>query len=109
MAWLENGLKTTLGGIAVGIGMAVVAPVIVPILASIAKPLTKAVIKEGLILYDKGRETVAEAKETIDDLVAEVHSELATDTAMAAEAGTGAVVAAAKGPAKPVKRAPKRK
>jgi hypothetical protein len=109
MALLENGLKTTLGGLAFGVGMAVVAPVIVPILASIAKPLTKAVIKEGLILYDKGRETVAEARETIDDLVAEVKSELATDAVTAAQAGAGTVVAAAKGPVRPVKRSRKRK
>lgn len=95
MALLENGLKTTLGGLAIGVGVAVVAPIIVPILASIVKPLTKAVLKEGMILYGKGRETVAEAKETIDDLVAEAKSEIEACSDLAAETGAGAVASAA--------------
>jgi hypothetical protein len=95
MALFENGLKTTLGGLAIGVGVAVVAPIIVPILASIAKPLTKAVIKESLILYGKGQETLAEAKETIDDLLAEAKSEIEACSDLAAETGAGVVASAA--------------
>jgi hypothetical protein len=96
MALLKDGLKTTLGGLAIGIGVAVVAPVIVPILASIAKPLTKAIIKEGLILFDKGKEAAAEVKETIDDLLAEAKSEVEAGSAdFAEETGAGTLVAAA--------------
>ncbi len=97
MAMLENGLKTTLGGLAIGVGVAVVAPIIVPILASIAKPLTKAVIKQGLILYGKGRETLAEAQETIDDLLAEAKSEIEACSELAAGAGAEVMAAAAHG------------
>jgi hypothetical protein len=63
-------------GLAIGIGAAVLAPVVIPILASVAKPLTKAVIKGGLALYESGRETVAEVGEVLEDLVAEAQAEL---------------------------------
>jgi hypothetical protein len=116
MALLENGLKTTLGGLAIGVGVAVVAPIIVPILASIVKPLTKAVIKEGLVLYGKGRETAAEARETIEDLLAEAKSEIEAGSELAADTGAGAVASAAyaaeAGPAtkkKPGKQPPRRR
>jgi CO dehydrogenase/acetyl-CoA synthase alpha subunit len=118
MGLLKDSLKTTVGGLAIGIGAAVLAPIVVPILASIAKPLTKAVIKEGLILYDKGKESVAEAKETIEDLMAEAKAEIVSDPDPAAETGSGAVaVAAAASAAKarpgikiaPIKQPPKKK
>jgi hypothetical protein len=63
-------------GLAIGIGAAVLAPVVVPVLASVAKPLTKAVIKGGIALYESGRETVAEVGEVLEDLVAEAQAEL---------------------------------
>jgi exonuclease VII small subunit len=85
MALWGNGVKTTLGGLAIGVGVAVAAPIVLPILASIVKPLTKAVIKEGLVLYRTGKETVAEAKEAVEDLVAEARAEIA---AAAGAAGT---------------------
>jgi exonuclease VII small subunit len=85
MALLDYDLKPTVGGIAIGLGVAVVAPIIVPILASIVKPLTKAVIKEGLILYKTGKETVTEAQEAVEDLVAEAKSEIVTATRVAAK------------------------
>jgi len=93
MGLLKDSLKTTVGGLAIGIGAAVLAPIVVPILASIAKPLTKAVIKEGLILYEKGKETVAEAKETMDDLLAEAKSEIEAGSDLVTE--PGAVASAA--------------
>lgn len=79
MALLENGFKTTLGGLAIGLGVAVAAPIILPILVSIIKPLTKAVIKEGLILYKTGQETVSEAREAVEDLMAEAKSEITAE------------------------------
>jgi hypothetical protein len=77
MAIWENGLKgNIMTGLGIGIGMAILGPVLVPVVASIAKPLAKAAIKGGVILYEKGREAVAEAGEVIEDLVAEAKSEL---------------------------------
>jgi F0F1-type ATP synthase membrane subunit b/b' len=77
MALLDNGLKPTLGGIAIGIGVAVAAPFIIPILASIVKPLTKSIIKGGLILYKTGKETAEEAQEAFDGLLEEAKTEAA--------------------------------
>ena len=94
MGLLGNGVKTTLGGLAFGVGVSIVAPVIIPILTSIAKPLTKAVIKESLILYGKGKETLAEAKETIDDLVAAAKSEVDACSDLSEQAGASAVASA---------------
>jgi hypothetical protein len=66
-------------GLAIGIGVAVLAPVVIPIVASAAKPLTKAAIKGGLALYESGRETLADVGEVLEDLVAEAQAELAEE------------------------------
>jgi hypothetical protein len=75
-------------GLAAGIGATLLAPVLLPMLARIAKPLTKSVIKTGMTVYDKGRESFAELSETMDDLVAEAKVELEADAAPAATAAT---------------------
>lgn len=78
MALFNNGLKgNILGGLAIGIGAAILAPVVVPVLASVVKPLAKAAIKGGIMLYEKGREVVAEATEMVEDIVAEAKAEVA--------------------------------
>jgi archaellin len=77
MALLNNGFKgNILAGIAFGIGAAIIAPVIIPILSAAVKPMAKVAIKEGMLLYEKGKEMVEEARETIEDLVAEARSEV---------------------------------
>ena len=38
--------------------------------------MAKVAIKEGIQLYEKGRELMAEARETMEDLVAEARSEI---------------------------------
>ncbi len=74
---LFNGWKgNILGGLAIGIGASVVGPVVKPILATVAKPLTKAAIKGGYLLYEKGKETLAEVQEVVEDLVAETKAEM---------------------------------
>jgi hypothetical protein len=78
MAIFENGLKgNILTGLAVGIGATVVAPVVIPILSGLVKPIAKAVIKGGFVLFEKGKETVAEAGEMLEDIVAEAKAEMA--------------------------------
>ncbi len=80
MSLFDNGWKGNIvTGLAIGIGSAVIAPIVIPILASIAKPVAKASIKGGLMLYEKGREAVAEAQEVVEDLIAEAKSELAEE------------------------------
>ena len=89
MAIFENGWKGNIfGGLAIGIGSAILAPIVIPILASVAKPLAKASIKGGLMLFEKGKEVVAETQEVVEDLVAEAKAELAeaSPTGVAPEA-----------------------
>jgi hypothetical protein len=74
----------------VGVGIALVAPMVVPGLAAGVRPLAKAVLKGGIMIYDKGAEMVAEAGEQLSDLVAEVRSELDATTAAADAAASAA-------------------
>ncbi len=81
MALLDNGLKgTALTGLAIGIGAAVLAPVVLPALAGVAKPLAKAAMKSGLILFNKGKELASEVGEVTEDLWAEAKAETEAET-----------------------------
>ncbi len=66
-------------GLAAGIGAVILAPIVIPFLAQVGKPLTKTMIKESLLAYEKGKEFFAEATEVFEDLVAEAKAELAQD------------------------------
>jgi hypothetical protein len=95
MAIVEDLLKDkTAVMIAAGIGVAVLAPVLLPIIAGAGRPLARAAIKTGIIMYEKGREAAAEVGEVFDDLVAEARAEIqqnhAARDAAAAAAGTAA-------------------
>ena len=68
----------------VGVGVALVAPIVVPALAGGMRPLAKAVVKGGMLVYDKGAEVIAEASEQLSDMLAEARSDL--DAAAAAGA-----------------------
>lgn len=84
MAILDNGLKVGTG-LAIGVGAILLAPVVIPAVAAIVKPLVKAGIKGGLVLYEKSIVAIAEAKEVIEDLAAEARAEVSREQAMAAE------------------------
>jgi hypothetical protein len=79
-SWVPNVL--------LGVGVALVAPVVVPALAAGMRPLAKAVIKGGIMVYDKGAEALAEAGEQLSDLMAEARSELDGTASAAASAAT---------------------
>ncbi len=68
-----------LPGVVAGIGALLLAPVVIPVVAGMGKPAAKAMIKEGLRLYEKSKESFAEMGEMLEDLVAEAKSELATE------------------------------
>jgi hypothetical protein len=88
MAIWNNGVK--LGtGLAIGVGALILAPTVVPAVAAILKPLAKAAIKSGFIIYEKGREVLAETMEVFEDLAAEAKAELSQEYA---EAGAGFTV-----------------
>ncbi len=65
-------------GIALGAGL-LVAPVVIPAIAGAARPLLKAVIKGGYMVFEKGRETVAEIYEMAEDIVEEAKAEVEAD------------------------------
>ena len=69
-----------------GIAAIVLLPVLVPVAASkLGKPLAKATIKGGIVLYEKGKGVIAEVGETLEDIVAEAKAELAETQVKKAE------------------------
>jgi hypothetical protein len=59
-------------GLAIGVGVAVLAPVVKPLL----RPASKALIKAGLEAYDQMKVTAAELGERTGDVVAEARAEM---------------------------------
>jgi hypothetical protein len=64
-----------------GIAAIILLPVMVPVVAGkIGKPLAKATIKGGIVLYEKGKGIIAEIGENVEDIIAEAKAELAEGT-----------------------------
>ncbi len=79
-------------GMALGAGAALVALGALPNVMKSTRPLARVALKSGLLFYERGREVVAEAQETFEDLVAEVKAELAEESKKAAAAAAEAEV-----------------
>ncbi len=76
MALFGDTIKgTVFSGLAIGIGAAVIVPAVLPVLVRVGKPLAKAAMKSGLILYNTGREMASELEEIAGDLWAEAKAE----------------------------------
>jgi hypothetical protein len=74
---VEEAFKGSAGkGLAIGIGVAILAPLVLPAVATAARPLARAAIKTGMIFYEKSRETMAEFGEVVEDLVAEARADM---------------------------------
>jgi len=65
-------------GITSGLVAAFLAPLLVPALKRSSRPITKGMIKGGMLLYEKGREMTAHAGELVEDVMAEIQAEQAT-------------------------------
>ncbi len=76
MTFFDSGLKIGTG-LAIGLGVLILAPVIAPAVAAVVRPVAKASIKSAILLFEKTTELIAEAKESVEDLAAEAHAELA--------------------------------
>ncbi|GEM_PF-1436026 len=63
-------------GLAIGIGASILAPVVVSVLSEVGKPILKATMKSGILLFEKTKELAAEVTETTEDLWAEAKAEL---------------------------------
>ncbi len=79
MKFIPKGL--TVGNLAIGAGVVLLAPVVIPIVGSVAKPLVKAAIKGALVTYEGAKVALAEAKESLEDMTAEAKAEIAKDPA----------------------------
>jgi hypothetical protein len=64
-----------------GITAIVLLPVLVPVATGIGKPIAKAMVKGGIVLYEKGKGVIAEVGERFEDIVAEAKAELAEERA----------------------------
>lgn len=65
----------------VGIAGIAVGPIVLPAAARIARPAAKALVKAGIVLYQRGYETAAELGEVAEDILAEANAELAAEGA----------------------------
>jgi hypothetical protein len=68
MAFLEEWIP----GMLVGAGAAFLAPKLI----KLTRPVSKTLVKTGMVLFESSRESLAEAQEQISDIVAEARSEL---------------------------------
>lgn len=59
-----------------GVGVALLGMAAIPALIVAGRPIARVAIKSGILFLEKGREVMAVATESLDDLVAEVQSEL---------------------------------
>lgn len=66
-------------GVALGISATLVAVAAVPLIITATRPLARVALKSSLLVFEKGREALAEAEEHFEDLVAEVKAEMAAD------------------------------
>ncbi len=72
-AYQENPNRT----LAIGVGALVLTPIVIPLL----KPVAKATVKTGVILYQKTKGTLAEAGEVMGDIIAEAKAEVIAEQA----------------------------
>ena len=72
------GAKINTGtGLLIGAGAVLLAPIVVPVAAAVMKPVVKAAIKGGLLAYEGTKVSIAEARESLEDLAAEAKAEIA--------------------------------
>ncbi|MBZ0158256.1 MAG: DUF5132 domain-containing protein [Alphaproteobacteria bacterium] len=77
MGLLGHGLKGNIfTGLAVGIGALVVAPAAASVLARTVRPLAKAAIKGGFMLYGTASGVIASVSATLKEVAAEAKAEM---------------------------------
>ena len=72
-AYQENPNRT----LAIGVGALVLTPIVIPLL----KPVAKATVKTGVILYQKTKGSLAEAGEVMGDIIAKAKAEVIAEQA----------------------------
>ncbi len=62
-------------GVAIGVGIAAAGAFLLPAV----RPVARAVVKTGILCFEKGRDMAADAGEAFEDIVAEVKAELSSE------------------------------
>ncbi|MGD2113900.1 MAG: DUF5132 domain-containing protein [Acidobacteriota bacterium] len=75
MALFDDEQWSLIKGIGIGIGLTLVARELLPPFRDAARPLAKAGLKGSMSVFERSREALARAGETVEDLVAEVKLE----------------------------------
>lgn len=76
MPFLSHRARYILLGAGIGAGVVLLTPIVVPVVVAVARPLTKALIKQTMLAFERSREGAARVWEGLEDLVAEVRSEV---------------------------------
>lgn len=80
MAIFHKHTRKLLLGVGIGAGAVVTAPYLLALL----RPLLKAIVKQSFLAFERIREAAAHAAEELEDVVAEVRSELESELGPAA-------------------------
>ena len=94
MGVVEDALEGGVPRVIVGLGLAVAAPIVLPAVSAGARPLAKSLVKGFMAVAGGVQEFVAEAREQMGDLMAEVREETRGQGPVAAGAA-GATLAPA--------------
>jgi hypothetical protein len=78
-------------GYVAGAASMALAPVLVPAVKEVARPVAKAFLKHGLIGMERLRSAIARATESMEDLAAEVRSEVESQLVKANQRRTGSL------------------
>jgi hypothetical protein len=81
---MEKRTKHLLIGFAAGVTAAAVLPVLLPVLSESGRPITKALLKRSLLALENIRAGALRVAESLEDLMAEVRTEV--DSELAAKA-----------------------
>ncbi len=65
--------------LAIGVGVAVVAPVVLSMASGTLRPFARSLVKTGLQLGGQVKAATAEARESFDDMIAEVQDEISNE------------------------------
>ena len=74
-------------GLAIGVGIGIVAPMLFPTIARATRPGVGAAIRAGVLAWERGREKLAEFGEYAEDMVAEARAQAPVVTAAHPGAG----------------------
>lgn len=94
---LEDMVKNdTSKGVLIGVAAVTAAFMLLPALSKIGRPVGRAALKTGAILFEKTREAAAEIGEVLEDLMAEAHAEVGKENVAQPQEATQAGEAVSK-------------